>query len=195
MKYIDTVFAKFISIVFNPFIVLVTAIVLGNLAWVQNEIGPLLFIIAVMIFLPLIAYVLKIEHTTSKKGNFFHFHNLLRSERNGLFLLALYIDFISILMFSYLGITYWMLHSIIAFILIGIIYLSNKYVDKVSIHAAIFTFSIFYLVNRVDTIFSLFLIALPIIMWARIKLHQHTWVQLFLGVVIGMAIGLLSWTI
>ncbi len=192
MKLSETNFAKIVSIIFNPFLVLTLALVLGNLIWVQLHTGPVIFVISVLIFLPFIVYTAKIS---TKKAGFWHPHNLLRKERDSVYIFGMFASLISILAFSYIGINYWLGNSFIAFLLIALLFLVNKYIDKASVHTAVFCFSVFYLTDKFDTSIGLFLIALPIIMWARVKLHQHTWVQLFLGIIVGMLVGLLSWTI
>lgn len=185
-------FAHFISILFNPFLVLTSAVVLGNIPWLQNSIGSLIFVIAILIFLPLIAYTYKIS---TKRSSFWTPHNLLREDRNGVYLFGIYISLFATVIFSYMQINYWMANSIIAFLLISALFVTNKFFDKASVHTAMFCFAVFYLTDKLSTSFGLFLVALPIIMWARVTLHQHTWLQLFLGIVIGISIGLLSWTI
>ena len=192
MKNIDKNFAKIVTVIFNPFLVITGALILGNLMWVELKTGPVIFIIAVLIFLPFIIYTLKVSAT---KKNFWHPHNLLREERHSIYLFGIYVSLAVTLAFGYINEIYWMMHGILAFLLISLLYILNKYLDKASVHTAVFCFSVFYLTDKLDTSFGLFLIALPIIMWARVTLHQHTWIQLFLGIVIGMSVGLLSWVI
>jgi len=79
------------------------------------------------------------------------------------------------------------------FVFFSMMYLINKYIDKVSMHAATFTFAIFYLIDKSSTLFILFILFLPLIFWSRWKLHKHTEFQLFLGAMVGVLIGLISW--
>lgn len=195
MRDIDIKFAKLISLLLNPFIVITFTLVLGNYIWVKDNQGPLIFVIIIMIFLPLIIYTFKLIHVFGLKKNILIFKNLKKSERDSILISILFIDVIAILILNYLSEGYWMLNAIVGFILVASLYLANRFIDKVSIHTAIITFSIFYLVDKLGNEFSLFLVILPVIIWSRMKLHKHTWLQLYLGIVIGMMLGLLSWTI
>lgn len=190
MKKFDINFiaAKVISAVFNP--VLLYPIVFTLVAFSKKQdFGAYLFYMFVIYF-PLAIYLLWFVYV-KHKGNI----QLLvwnRNERNGIYLLGAYTSLFATIFFTPLAINFWIINSFLSFLIFGSFYLLNKYIDKASLHAGIYSYLVIYLANF-NLLFLFLLIFLPLIYWSRIILHKHTWLQLFLGSVVGMFIGILSW--
>ena len=84
--------------------------------------------------------------------------------------------------------------AMVVAILFAASYLINKYIDKLSMHVAMYAFVVMLLTGKVNNSFAILFIFLPVIIWSRIVLKKHTWLQILLGLAIGMAIGILAWT-
>lgn len=179
-----------VSALFNPIFLFAVAFSWLVLATKQN-LGFYLFFLST-IYLPVVVYVLWFVYV-KHKGNI----KLLvwnRKERDGIYLMGAYTSLFASIFFSQLGVSFWTYNAVLTFILFGSYYLLNKYLDKASLHAGVFAFLVFYLTN-LNLAFILLLIFLPLIWWSRFYLHKHTRLQLFLGTVAGMVIGILSWAI
>ena len=87
----------------------------------------------------------------------------------------------------------WMLVSMAVAAYFGITLYVNLFFDKASQHTGVWTLWTMVLIGRVDNIFVLLFLLLPVIMWSRLVLKKHTWPQLFWGIAIGMLAGLLTW--
>lgn len=190
---VEILIANIVSWVFNPFFVLPISIIISNL----NEINTNPFPFLMFSFVggaPMLFYYLYVEYQ-HKESPWQFFISIPRVRRNPLLLMGVYTFFFNAVIFSYLHQSFWVSFAILGTIFCGLLYLVNKYIDKASWHAAGLAFSIFYIADRLSLAYAFLLILLPLVYWARIKLHKHTWVQLFLGTVVGMIIGLLSWLI
>jgi membrane-associated phospholipid phosphatase len=117
--------------------------------------------------------------------------------RNEVYLTALFSFSIASLIFgsSILTSIFWMNLSMIMGIFFALFYLANRYFVKASLHAGMFCFVAMLLVQRAGIVYALAFTALPIIIWARIRLGKHTWAQVLVGTAIGMSVGLLTWLI
>lgn len=189
-KLNSTFLAKVLSFLSNPFFLIFLAVVIGDSEFIFDELGQILMFVVVGISLPLIVYINQI---LKHKEHFWHFISLNRDARVPVYLISIYSAFFNILIFSYLHLSFWVFQGILIFILFTLMYIINRYIDKVSMHTAAFTFATFYLIDKASTTFVLLLLLLPLVYWARIKLHRHTKFQLFLGTMVGVFVGLVAW--
>ncbi len=188
--------AQVVSTLFNPFLMLTIVFFIGNLSYIQvfPEQSLTFFILAIT--LPLAFYIYEI---LKHKTHWLHFVSLERKSRDRVFLAAVYSLIFTIIILSYMQEYYWLRLSIILLIFVGAIFLVNKYIDKISMHAGVFGFAAIYFIDKIQSpenlffFFSLTVLAFPIIFWARIKLHKHTILQLMLGTSLGVFIGFLAW--
>ena len=189
-KLNSTFLAKVLSLISNPFLIIFVGVLIGDSEFIFEQPGELLMFIIVGLSLPLIVYI---NEMLKHKEHFWHYVSLSRESRFPVYLISIYSAFFNIVVFSYLHLSFWVFQGILVFVLFSAMYLVNRYIDKVSMHAAAFTFASFYLIDKASTAFILLLFLLPLVYWSRIKLHRHTTFQLFLGTMIGLFIGLLSW--
>jgi len=189
---IDNSFALAISTFTNPFIVISLTFLITNFNLIFNNTDNFILFLVISIGLPLSFYLYEIG---KHKKHLLHYISLEKKDRDVVYLITIFCLTFSAIFFSYMRTKFWTLNSILLDIFITLMYIVNKYIDKASMHAAGFCFAVMYLSDRVNPSFGILLIILPIIYWARIKLHKHTWIQLLLGSVIGMIGGLLSWAI
>jgi len=194
MKKIDKekLMASIVSSIANPFIVIIFTLVLGNLELIKKNFEQAVIFLIINATLPFLFYVYEL---ISHKENWYHFASISQRKRYLIYLSAIFSSLVSTILFSYTHQnTVWVYNSMMLAVLFSIFYMLNRYIDKLSFHAGAFALSMIYLTDKVRVFFAVFLAFLPIICWARIKLHKLTWFQLMLGSVIGMFIGILSWT-
>ena len=181
-----------ISTVFNPFLVLFLTILISNKELIQKQPQQALIFFIVNATLPLIFYF---YYLFNNKKRMFALANVPREGRNTIFLTAIFSTLISTILFTFTEQnTVWVYTSMLLTVFFAIYFMVNKYIDKLSLHAGVFAFSMVYLVDKSSVAFVIFLAALPIIYWARIKLNQHSWLQLLIGTSVGMFVGILAWT-
>lgn len=190
---IDKIVAQIISWILNPFFVLPITIIASHLQQIDANPMPFIFFIFVGGF-PIFFFYLYSEYIHKEKPWEF-FINLPRERRNTPLLVAIYSFLFNTVLFGIFNEPLWQEISILLVIYAGSMYLANRYIDKASWHAGVLAFCVFYLADKISMAFAFGLILLPVIFWARVLLHKHTWIQLYLGTVIGLVIGILSWTI
>lgn len=188
---IKVLLANLLSVVLNPFLVLTLTLVLANLNRSDTLFGPALFL---LIFVVLIPFILYTYIVSKDKKSFFKFHNLSRERRDLVYLFGIFTTFLTSIIFLHLELSYWFLNSLVLFILASTMFLINKYIDKISVHTAVLSFSILYLIDKVSINLIILFLLLPLVYWSRRVLHKHTKLQLFTGMVIGMGVGLLTWS-
>lgn len=190
---LDIFFAHAISWILNPFLIFPIVFVISHLNYINLNPGAFIFF-SLVGCLPIFFYYLYIEHK-HKEDPWQFFITIPRERRNTILLMAVYTFLFNAIIFSSVYDLFWQKISILMVVFAGLMYLANKYFDKASWHAGVFAFSVFYLADKISLAFSFLLILLPILYWARILLNKHTWLQLYLGTVVGLIMGLLSWTI
>lgn len=190
---IDIILAQIISWILNPFFILPVTLIASHLTSININPMPFIFFVCVS-GLPIFFYYLHYEHKHKQKPWEF-FINLPRHERNLPLIVGIYTFLFSTILLTAFNQLLWEKISVLFVIFCGFMYLANRYIDKASWHAAVLAFCIFYLADKISLIYVFGLLLLPIIFWTRIVLHKHSWLQLYLGTVIGLVIGLLSWTI
>lgn len=181
--------SRIISMVFNPALVLVWmvfSLILGE--------GPQSLLSAFILLLVGIGPILFLEmkfYLTSAKNEF----EPGRMERDGMYLVGIFAFSVSSILFgtSAFNDVLWFNLSMILAIYFALAYLVNRYFDKISMHTAMFTFTSVLLAGRVDYGLMLLLVLLPLIIWARLDLHKHDWVEIMWGLAVGLIVGLLSW--
>lgn len=192
-KYkIDIFTATFFSAVFNPFIVIIPTIVIAFFAQIQVLPGAFLFFLCVLFF-PVFFYYL--EQIYRHKKDYDDIVNLNRSERAPIYLFGVFSSLFNAVIFSHLQQYFWVEVSMLALVVFASIFLINKYIDKLSMHTFFFSLSIMLLIDKINLAYGIFFVVMPIVFWSRITLHKHSWLQLYLGTVLGMIIGLISWMI
>jgi hypothetical protein len=89
----------------------------------------------------------------------------------------------------------WYNLSLVTAILWGAFFVVNRYFDKLSAHIGVFVFAVTLLAGKANMAYSFALVFIPILIWARLQLHKHEWIEIWWGLAVGLAIGLLSWLI
>lgn len=87
----------------------------------------------------------------------------------------------------------WMFLAMLQAIFFGLFLVVNRFFDKASLHMGVSSFWLLILIDKVSLVWGVGLFFLPAIAWARVYLEKHTWIQISLGLTIGMSVGLLSW--
>lgn len=190
---VDIVLAQIVSWILNPFFILPATIIASHLTSININPMPFIFFVCISGF-PIFFYYLYYEHKHKEKPWEF-FINLSRQDRNTPLIVAIYTFLFSTILLTIFNQLLWEKISVLFVVFSGLMFLANRYIDKASWHAAVLAFCVLYVADKISLIYLFGLILLPIIFWARILLHKHTWLQLYLGTVIGLVIGILSWTI
>ncbi len=190
---LETAIAQALSWLLNPFFILPLAIIAAHLKEINANPMPFIFFVCVG-GLPIFFFYLYSEYKHKQKPWEF-FINLPRERRNTPLLVGIYSFIFNTILFSTFNEDLWLRISILLVIYAGVMYLANRYIDKASWHASVLAFSILYVSDKISLAFAFALILMPVVFWTRVILHKHTWVQLYLGTVIGLVIGILSWTI
>lgn len=190
---IDIWLAAFLSWVFNPFIILPLTLISAHITEINARPMPFIFFLFVGAFPVFFTYLY--EEYKHKENTLQFLVSLSRERRNTPLLVTLYSFLFNAILFGIFNEYLWQKISILFVIYAGFLYLANRYFDKASWHASMMAFSIFYLADKVTISLAFGLILLPVIFWSRVTLHKHSWLQLYLGTVIGLVVGILSWTI
>lgn len=186
----EKLIAKVVSMGTFPLITLIIALTAGSLSDVVEN-STLLFVFLGVGFSTIgIVYSYQL---LKHKGKLAEYVDIPRKERDFIYVAGAFSFLFNAVLFSYLQNQVWFFKSIIVVIFLSVFFFINKYLDKASMHAGAYTFGVVYLIESYGQIFSLGLILLPLIYWSRIKLHKHTWRQLFLGTILGLFMGLLAW--
>ena len=175
--------AQVVSTLSNPFLVLYAVLITGSLTYISKHPESSLTFLILSSILPLVFYIYEI---LKHKSHWLHFISLDRKHRDRVFVAALYSLIFAMIIMAYMKEYYWMKLSIILIILVGTFLLVNKFIDKISMHTAVFGFACTFMIDKItapEKIFFFFVLtalAFPIIFWARIKSHKHTVIQLML---------------
>lgn len=185
------IFAIIISLIFNPALVILFTLFIGNLELIREDLA-ISFMYFFLIFTA--PFVLYIYFILVKKKNIFLLPEVERRERNILYLVHILSIIGTILLFSLtLQNPNWIYNGMILSIFFSIYFLINRYIDKISFHSGAIALASLYLIDNNSVFFVIGFFILPIVMWARVKLHKHTWFQLLLGIGVSMFIGLMTW--
>ncbi len=181
--------AKIITEVFDPTVIFFVSVIfivyLRNS--LQDQIAGIIFI-GLGGLLPLVSLVYEYLNTKVNRV-------VTREERNHVYLAA----FFSFSVLSTLFATnifpdrFWSFLSIAMALYFGLALLINTFIDKTSQHVGMYTFWIMALIEFASPGFAILFAAVPLIMWSRLALTKHTWIQMFWGMTIGMLTGLLLW--
>jgi len=90
---------------------------------------------------------------------------------------------------------FWSTLAMIMSCFYAISYLVTKYFDKFSMHVAMYAFVTMLLMDQLSVSFGSLFIFAPLIIWARMRLHKHTWLEIMWGWAIGLTVGMLAWTL
>jgi len=187
-----TIFARFISFIFNPYFLLVPIPYLLVLRQTGDPIAAIKWTLFSMGFLGAVGLLVYIF---VKKG---YFTDLDISKREQRPLFFLMITLFAILYF--VGLFYFQGPMVLYVSLIGIFislllfsFLSSKV--KASIHVATITAMIFSLSLLYNGKFLLLLFLIPLIAWSRVKIQRHTKREVFVGGVLGLAIPLVMFVL
>jgi hypothetical protein len=184
--------AKVVSMITNPALILFIALFFGNYEQIKAEPSIFFIFLALGLSLPFFTYL---YYLSKHKTHVLQFASITRESRHSIFLYTILSFCLVAVLFMYTRQSqFWISNAMFLTILFGAFYLINKFIDKASVHSGVFSLAIFYMAGNISLAYAFFLFILPFICWSRITLHKHTWFQLMLGSVIGMFIGLLSWT-
>jgi hypothetical protein len=90
---------------------------------------------------------------------------------------------------------FWSTLAMIMTSFFAITYLVTRYFDKFSMHVAMYAFVTMLLMDQLHTSFGSLFIFAPLIIWARLRLHKLTWLEIMWGWAIGLTVGMLAWTL
>ncbi len=187
----DKVLARIVSTLTSPALILPVAIfaLVANADFTQAS-SALIFLIVGGVP-PLLLNVYQYFHESDDEVE------PGRSAREAIYLVAVFSFVLDTIIFGsdIMPSGFWANMAMIMAIFFATAYLANKYIDKFSMHVAMYGFTVMLLVGKVNTTLALLFLAIPIIIWARITLQKHTWLQVLLGLAIGLAIGLLAWSL
>lgn len=194
---LDIFAGKILSALFNPFLIFFLVIFFANSFNIKNNSFsdlnlPHSFFITIVAILPSFAVYLRMLFKHKKE--FAEYVSVPRESREKIYIVA-FLSFVFVtISFASFHERYWMLLSMCIVVLLGMLFLANTFIDKASMHSAVFAFCVVYLTQKSSVGFSLLFAFLPLIYWARIVLHKHDWLQLLLGSIIGLSVGLITWS-
>jgi len=182
--------AHAISVLTNPLIIIYFMISVSYYDLIVKDIS-LFYILLFSLYVPTTVYylmnVIKIDGFKIEKLS------LDQNLRNPLFAYLLSTLIINYFFFNYIGTNEYVQLVLVLIIYISLLLFFNKLIDKVSMHASANTLFIMSLASKIDPLFLLLMLMLPLIFWSRIYLHRHTLNQLIFGSLIGLVCGLLIW--
>ena len=120
-----------------------------------------------------------------------------REARQSIYLLAVFSFTLTTVIFGTELLTndFWFNMGMLMAIFFALGFLIDKYFDKYSMHMATFAFMVMLLIDNANPGFALLFMLTPVIIWSRLELHRHTWLQIMWGWALGLAVGLLAWTL
>jgi hypothetical protein len=182
--------ARIISLITFPISILFIAILWGNNVQFPGDF-KFIFLLLISFIPTAIIYFKELYRDKSLLKPSISLNRVEREKVLGVYFFSL---LLSLVLAAIFNLENKFLHSIIILIIfVGVVYLINKHIGKASLHASSFVFSVLFVAQKLDWTYSLILLGLPVIYWARLKLKQHSKMELLLGTVIGMLVGLLSW--
>lgn len=181
--------AQIITEIFDPTVVFFFSLLFvvylrGSL---QDQIAGIIFL-ALGGLLPLASLVYEYLNTKVNKV-------VTREERNHVYLAGFFSYSVLSTLFAtqIFSDSFWSYLSTSLALYFAISLMINTFIDKTSQHVGMFSFWVMALIEFASPGFGLLFAALPLIMWSRLKLSKHTWVQMFWGMAVGMLTGLLLW--
>lgn len=184
--------ADSLSITFFPPLVIIFALFFGSFKTNITNPGPFIFLCAVNCSI-LMLYLLRI--LIRKKIKLSEFKNVLNAGQGEIYLLLTYSLTVCTIFFIIFKENYWYLIGMLLVTFFGGMYLLQRFILAPSLYLATFCFVVMFLTGRLEPIIAVLFSLTPLLFWSRMFLKMESWNELFLGAVIGMAIGLLSWTI
>lgn len=180
-----------VSLITSPVVVLIIALFLGNKHEIEKK--PEYFIVFIVTCFT-IPVALRFMQTFRYKVKTNLFGVLAKENRDPIYLACFVSSILSYILFSSenLDNVVWFNLSILLAIYMGIFFIINRFFHKASQHAGSFVLSIIYLSIRIDTKILFFLAFLPLIWLSRYYLKAHTYIELVLGTIIGILVGILS---
>lgn len=189
----DIKVAKFISGITHPLFILIFGLsfALFDIVIKHNPFEYVAFLFLVTV-IPVYFYLWQLyKEKRNGNGSF----SLTRENRNPVYLAAFLGAVFTVIICKAFNLNlFWMYNGMLLCIFFGVLYFVNKFIDKISLHAYVWSFVIIYLANAVSLYWLIGLLMLPFIAQARIVLEKHNKFQLFLGTSLGMFIALISWT-
>lgn len=179
------ILAKVISGVTSPFIIIpiVAAIITATFYTRVDDFLYWYGIFLIPVLLPLL-YVLY----GVKQGTITDLHVADREQRKVPFMLAVIGAVIMLFLYWWLDVFVMLQYMAVALLVSGIIFIVITRVWKISIHTATYTSSVLLMTYLLDPRFLWMLLALPIIIWARLQRKRHTLMQALAGVVVAVII-------
>lgn len=184
-------FLSLVSLATSPLIVSFFALYFGN----QHEIekNPDYFITFLIVGFLLPASIRLIQALRFRVE--LKFLGILNKDnRDPVYLAALFSLVLCYILFSSenLDNVVWFNVSLLLAIYIGLFFIVNRFFHKASQHAGTFVLSIIFLAIKLDAKILILLCFLPLIWISRYYLKAHTYIELILGTLIGLLVGVLS---
>lgn len=176
--------AKALQILFTPLLVLLVSILAGSIKIIEADLGSFLFFIGV----PAGATLLFWFWNYKKNLN-----NFITKEFTEFYLFLIYVFSSLTIILVYLNKPYWFLFSMLAVIFFGAIFLCSKYIELPNLDISAFGFGVVFLAGKLSVAILLLLALTPLLFWAQIYIKKGQWSSLFLGTIIGLSVGILSW--
>ncbi len=190
-KNFDLVFARFISVLFSPII-----LVLIYIYFIYSKYSTygveLSMMITIYLLLLIPAYFVKLI----KRYPHLRFgEDPNRHDRVLIYFALVVASLFNILLFgNYSNSSTLLTLNVIMFLFFGLYFTFNYMIDKISVHTGWFTF-VFIAVGGTYPLSFIMLLFLPLLAWSRFTLHKHNWFQMLFGIVIGGIIGILAWLV
>lgn len=181
-------FAQLISFVLDPAIVF--GLSLLAIISQQNITGALQGVILVSLFVVIVGVVWVWSSKQIADAVY-----LPRARRDNVYIAAIFASVVSTIIFGTLIWTsaFWYNLSMTLMLYFASFYLVNRYFDKASQHIGMLAFISMLLIDKLSVNWVLLLVSIPLLIWARLDLRQHGWIQIMWGWAIGMGVGVLTW--
>ncbi len=167
--------AFLVSAFFSPFIVIPIFIFIVTYAYSQTRREFLLFCSAAFLFSTIIPFLNVL--IAVKRGKITDIHVAVREERKGPFTIALLSIAVGTLVLWLLGAPREIVILGIVMLLNGIIFFLITLFWKISMHASILAGVLVSLIVLINRWFALGFLIIPLLMWARIHRHRHSFYQ------------------
>jgi hypothetical protein len=178
--------ARLTTNILNPFLVSFIVIVLLAFEGTASTIDALKWALISVILSVLPVFVVVVYLVRRKKLDSI-FANP-REQRHGVYILASVLGVIGCGVLWYFKAPELLAVTFIAGLIAIVIFTIINYFWKISLHTAFVAASVVILIMVYGTVAAWTCLLLPPVAWARISTRQHTWAQIFVGVLLAAAI-------
>lgn len=176
--------AKALQILFMPLLVLLVSILAGSIQIIEADVGAFLLFIGVSTGATLLFWFWSYKKNPK---------NFVSKEFTEFYLFLTYVFSCLTIIFVWFNFTYWFLFSMLSVIFFGTLFLFSKYIELPNLYTATLGFGVVFLAGKLSVAILLLLALMPLLFWAQIYLKKGQWSSLFLGTIIGLICGILSW--